>query len=381
MSGKAGRLRVAVVFGGRSAEHAVSCVSAGSVLAALDPDRYDVVPVGITRDGRWVLADEDQPMAITDGTLPEVVGGTAVTLLGDPQGRGLAVLEPGAAVGRALTEVDVVFPVLHGTFGEDGTVQGLLEMAGLPYVGSGVFASAASMDKEFTKKLLASAGLPQGDHVVLRDADGAVCPDPVVLTEAQRERLGLPVFVKPARAGSSIGITKVTDWADLPRAVATAAAVDPKVVVEAAVAGREIECGVLAAANGAPQASLPAEIRLRPGTDWYDFSAKYLDDVVDLDVPADLTAEQTAAVQDIARRAYLAMDCRGLARVDFFLGTAPDGSDRLVVNEVNTMPGFTPISMYPRMWAASGVGYPELVDRLIAGALDGAPSTGSRPAR
>jgi D-alanine-D-alanine ligase len=378
MSGKAGRLRVAVVFGGRSAEHAISCVSAGSVIGALDPERYEVVPVGIATDGRWVLADGDQRMAITDGSLPEVSGGTAVSLVGDPEGRGFAVLEPGAAVGRALTEVDVVFPVLHGPYGEDGTIQGLLEMAGLPYVGSGVFASAASMDKEFTKKLLAAAGLPQGDHVVLRDADGAVCADPAVLTEAERDRLGLPVFVKPARAGSSIGITKVTDWAQFPEAVAAAAAVDPKVIVEASVPGREIECGVLAArGSGLPESSLPAEIRLRPGTDWYDFSAKYLDDAVDFDVPADLTPEQTAAVQDAARRAYLALDCRGLARVDFFLGTASDGSDLLVINEVNTMPGFTPISMFPRMWAASGVTYPELVDRLVAGAL----TTGSRPAR
>jgi len=376
--GVGGKVRVAVVFGGRSAEHAISCVSAGSVIGALDPDRYEVVRVGITPDGRWVLAEPDQRLAISDGTLPEVAGGTAVSLVGDPGGRGLAVLEPGAAIGPALTEVDVVFPVLHGAYGEDGTIQGLLEMAGLPYVGSGVFASAASMDKEFTKKLLASAGLPQGEHVVLRDAAGAVCADPDLLDEAARERLGLPVFVKPSRAGSSIGITKVTDWAELPEAVATAAAVDPKVIVEASVPGREIECGVLAARGGGlPEASLPAEIRLRPGVDWYDFSAKYLDDSVDFDVPADLTPEQTAAVQEASRRAYLAMDCQGLARVDFFLGTDPDGRDRLVINEVNTMPGFTPISMFPRMWAASGVSYPELVDRLVATALDG----GSRTAR
>jgi len=366
------KVRVAVVFGGRSAEHAISCVSAGSVIAALDPERYDVVPVGIATDGRWVLADPDQRLAITDGMLPEVNGGTAVSLVGDPEGRGLAVLEPGAAVGRVLTEVDVVFPVLHGAFGEDGTIQGLLEMAGLPYVGSGVFSSAASMDKEFTKKLLAAAGLPQGDHVVLRDDAGAVRADPAVLDAAARERLGLPVFVKPARAGSSIGITKVTDWAQFADAVATAAKEDPKVIVEASVPGREIECGVLAGRGGGlPEASLPAEIRLRPGTEWYDFAAKYLDDVVEFDVPADLTPEQTAAVQEAARRAYLALDCRGLARVDFFLGTAADGSELLVINEVNTMPGFTPISMFPRMWAASGVSYPELVDRLIATALDG----------
>jgi D-alanine-D-alanine ligase len=375
---RSGRIRIAVVFGGRSAEHAISCVSAGSVIAALDPDRYEVVRVGITPDGGWVLADPDQRLAITDGKLPEVTGGTAVSLVGDPAGRGLAVLDPGSAIGPALTGVDVVFPVLHGAYGEDGTIQGLLEMAGLPYVGSGVFASAASMDKEFTKKLLVAAGLPQGDHVVLRDATGAVSADPDLLDEAARERLGLPVFVKPSRAGSSIGITKVTDWAQFPEAVATAAAVDRKVVVEASVPGREVECGVLAGVGGGlPEASLPAEIRLRPGVDWYDFSAKYLDDSVDFDVPADLTPEQTAAVQAASLRAYQAMDCQGLARVDFFLGTGPDGRDRLVINEVNTMPGFTPISMFPRMWAASGVSYPELVDRLVASALDG----GSRIAR
>ena len=192
MSGKSDKVRVAVLFGGRSAEHAISCVSAGSVIGALDPEKYEVVPVGIATDGRWVLADEGQQLSITDGRLPEVTGGTAVSLVGDPAARGLAVLEPGAAVGRVLTEVDVVFPVLHGANGEDGTVQGLLEMAGVPYVGSGVFASAASMDKEFTKKLLAAAGLPQGDHVVLRDRSGAVRADAALLTAADRDRLGRP---------------------------------------------------------------------------------------------------------------------------------------------------------------------------------------------
>jgi D-alanine-D-alanine ligase len=211
--------------------------------------------------------------------------------------------------------------------------------------------------------------------VVLRDAAGAVCPDPDVLDDAARERLGLPVFVKPARAGSSIGITKVTDWGQFSDAVATAAAVDRKVIVEASVPGREIECAVLAprGGGGLPEASLPAEIRLREGVDWYDFAAKYLhaDSSVDVDVPASLTPEQTAAVQQAACRAYLALDCSGLSRVDFFLGTTPEGADRLVINEVNTMPGFTPFSMFPRMWAATGVSYPELVDRLIATALDG----------
>ncbi|MDP9429941.1 MAG: D-alanine--D-alanine ligase [Actinomycetota bacterium] len=366
MSGQADKLRVAVVFGGRSAEHSISCVSAGAVLAALDPDRYDVVPVGITRDGAWVLPDPGLRLAIVGGALPEVPGGTAVTLVGDPADPGLLRLDgTGERIG-----LDVVFPVLHGAYGEDGTIQGMLEMSGIPYVGSGVLASAASMDKEFTKKLLTAAGLPQGDHVVLRDASGVLSADPDVLDAAARERLGLPVFVKPARAGSSIGITRVTDWAQFPEAVATAAAVDAKVVVEAAVPGREVECGVLAGPGGGlPQASLPAEIRLHAGTDWYDFAAKYLDDAADFDVPADLTPEQTRAVQEAACRAYLAMDCRGLARVDFFLGTGPDGAERLVVNEVNTMPGFTPISMFPRMWAATGVDFTGLVDRLVEVAL------------
>ncbi|RFU19477.1 D-alanine--D-alanine ligase family protein [Geodermatophilus marinus] len=365
MSGQAGKLRVAVVFGGRSAEHPISCVSAGAVLDALDPDRYDTVPVGITRDGGWVLPEPGQRMAIVGGELPEVRGGRPVALVGDPSGRGLLPLDGGPVVG-----VDVVFPVLHGAFGEDGTIQGLLEMSGLPYVGSGVLSSAASMDKEVTKKLLAAAGLPQGDHVVLRDAAGGLSADPAALDDATRERLGLPVFVKPSRAGSSIGISRVTDWAQFPEAVATAAAVDAKVVVEAAVPGREIECGVLAGPGGGPpQASLPAEIRLRPGTDWYDFTAKYLADAVDFDVPAQLTPEQTRAVQEAACRAYLALECQGLARVDFFLGTGPDGADRLVVNEVNTMPGFTPISMFPRMWSVSGVEASAVVDRLVAAAL------------
>jgi D-alanine-D-alanine ligase len=370
MTGEAGKTRVAVVFGGRSAEHAISCVSAGSVLAALDPERYEVVPVGITRDGGWVLHDGGA-LAIEGGRLPEVTDGTAVSLVGDPAGRGLAVLDPGQAIGR-LTEVDVVFPVLHGAYGEDGTIQGLLEMSGLPYVGSGVFASAASMDKEFTKKLLSAAGIPQGDHVVLRDASGAICPDPDVLDEAARERLGLPVFVKPSRAGSSIGITRVTDWAQFPAAVATAAAVDRKVVVEASVPGREIECGVLELPDGTLRASLPAEVRIVGDATFYDFDAKYLDDVCEFDIPAKLDDDVTERVRESAIAAFRALNCQGLARVDFFVGA--DGVP--VVNEVNTMPGFTPISMYPRMWAVTGVDYPTLLATLVDTAL--ARGTGLR---
>ena len=353
------RLRVAVIFGGRSTEHEISCVSGGAVLAGLHRDAFDVIPVGITPEGRWVLAPDDPAALRAVGReLPSVKDGAAVILPGDPTSGGLVVTEPTEGVG-ALAGVDVVFPVLHGPYGEDGTIQGLLEMAGLPYVGSGVFASAAAMDKEYTKKLLAAEGLAVGDYVVLRDGG--------TLTEAQRDRLGLPVFVKPARAGSSIGITRVTDWSQLGEALSTARAVDPKVLVEAAVVGREVECGVLEGEfGGPPEASVPAEIRLVSADhDWYDFDAKYLDDACEFDVPANLPDDVTANLREAACRAFAALGCAGLARVDFFV--TPDGG--LIVNEVNTMPGFTPISMFPRMWAATGLPFDELVGRLVRTAV------------
>jgi D-alanine-D-alanine ligase len=348
---------VAVVFGGRSSEHAISCVSAGSILNALDPDEFEVVPVGITREGRWVLATGDPgSLTIAGRRLPEITdgSGSAVVLAPDPTARVVAAPE-GI---RALSDVDVVFPVLHGSYGEDGTIQGLFEMAGLPYVGAGVFASAAGMDKEFTKKLAAAAGIPVGGYAVLRAGQS--------LREEDRNRLGLPVFVKPSRAGSSIGITKVHDWADLDAAVAAAREIDPKVLVEAAVVGREIECGVLEGEyGGAPEASVPAEIRVLRDHEFYDFEAKYLDDVCEFDIPADLPDEVTEQVRDYACRTFTALDCAGLARVDFFL--TPDL--KVYLNEINTMPGFTPISMFPRMWAASGLEYPKLVSRLVRTAL------------
>jgi D-alanine-D-alanine ligase len=265
----------------------------------------------------------------------------------------------------------VVFPVLHGPYGEDGTVQGLFELAGKPYVGAGVLASAAGMDKEFTKKLLAAEGLPVGDMVVLR-------PGVATVSEEQRARLGLPVFVKPARAGSSVGITKVTDWAALPAAIETARKHDPKVLVEAALPGREIECGVLEFPDGSLRASVPAEIRLVASADggsvpeFYDFQAKYLDDVCEFDVPAKLDDATADQIRELAVAAFTALDCQGLARVDFFVpkhGTP-------VLNEINTMPGFTPISMYPRMWAVTGVDYSSLLSTLIDTAL--ARGTGLR---
>jgi len=358
------RIRVAVVFGGRSSEHAISCVSAGSVLRALDRDRYDVVPIGLTPDGRWVLEDDDpERLSITDGKLPEVrAGGASVVLAGDPTRREITVHAPGE-VPRALSGVDVVFPVLHGPYGEDGTIQGLLEMAGLPYVGSGVLASAAAMDKGFMKALFAVAGLEQAPYVVITDRDWRGARDRVMDDVAA---LGLPAFVKPARAGSSLGITKVSEFGDLVAAIESAREHDPRVVVEAAVAdAREIECGVLVDADGQPRASVCAEIVVSSDHEFYDFEAKYLDDAADLVVPADLTDEQAQRVRDLALRAFDALGCEGLARCDFFL--TPEG--RVLVNEVNTMPGFTSISMFPRVWAESGVDYPSLVDRLVADAL------------
>ena len=364
------RTRIAVVYGGRSSEHAISCVSAGSILRNLDPERFEVVAVGITPDGSWVLTDvRPETLAITDGRLPEVSGtsGAELTLPADPRHRGQLV-SLGRGAGEILTAVDVVFPVLHGPYGEDGTIQGLLELAGVPYVGAGVLASAAGMDKEFTKKLLVAEGLPIGDHVVLR-------PNQATVELEDRERLGLPVFVKPARGGSSIGVTRVSAWDQLPAAIADARRHDPKVIVEAAVPGRELECGVLEFPDGRVEASTVGEIRVagvRGREDaFYDFATKYLDDAAELDVPAKIDDEVGDEVRQLAIRAFHAIDCQGLARVDFFL--TEDGP---VVNEINTMPGFTTISMYPRMWAASGVDYPTLLAAMVDTAL--ARGTGLR---
>jgi D-alanine-D-alanine ligase len=365
-----GRIRVAVVFGGRSNEHAISCVSAGSILRNLDPERFEVVAVGITPDGSWVLTDGDpDALAITNRQLPGVSSesGTELALAADPRRAGqLVSLSPGGA--EVLASVDVVFPVLHGPYGEDGTIQGLLELAGVPYVGAGVLASAAGMDKEFTKKLLVAEGLPVGDYEVLRPSQPT--PD-----TGLRERLGLPVFVKPARGGSSIGVSRVTSWDELPAAVAHARRHDPKVIVEAAVVGRELECGVLEFPDGTVQASTVGEIRVagvRGREDsFYDFATKYLDDAAELDVPAKVDDDVSDAVRELAIRAFRAIDCQGLARVDFFL--TDDGP---IINEVNTMPGFTTISMFPRMWAASGVDYQTLVATMVETAL--ARGTGLR---
>ncbi|GAB3232853.1 D-alanine--D-alanine ligase family protein [Mycolicibacterium hippocampi] len=364
------RTRVAVVYGGRSSEHAISCVSAGSILRNLDPERFEVVAVGISPGGAWVLTDgRPETLAITDGILPQVgeSSGTALALTADPTRHG-QLLSLGEGAGEMLAAVDVVFPVLHGPYGEDGTIQGLLELAGVPYVGAGVLASAAGMDKEFTKKLLAAEGLPSGEHVVLR-------PQQATLSLEDRERLGLPVFVKPARGGSSIGVSRVAGWDMLDVAIDQARRHDPKVIVEAAVPGRELECGVLEFPDGRVEASTVGEIRVagvRGREDgFYDFETKYLADAAELDVPAKVDDAVAEEVRGLAIRAFRAIDCQGLARVDFFL--TDDGP---VINEINTMPGFTTISMYPRMWAASDVDYPTLLATMVDTAI--ARGTGLR---
>ncbi|GAA3078136.1 MULTISPECIES: D-alanine--D-alanine ligase family protein [Streptomyces] len=368
--------RVAVVFGGRSSEHAISVVTAGAVLKAIDRTKYDVLPIGITREGRWALtADAPERMAIAERSLPDVAqlaesetGGVVLPV--DPASREVVLHEPGS-LPQALGEVDVVFPMLHGPYGEDGTLQGLLELSGIPYVGAGVLASAVGQDKEYMKRVFVSYGLPVGPYEVIRprewDRNPAEARKKIVEFAADH---GWPLFVKPARGGSSVGITKVDDLSGLDEAVEEARRYDPKIIVEALVRGREIECGVLEFEDG-PRASVPAEIPPVTDHDFYDFEAKYIDSASGL-VPAPIGDEATAEVQRLAVAAYEAVSCEGLVRADFFL--TEDGD--FVINEINTMPGFTPISMYPRMWQESGVSYPELVDRLIQAALT--RSTGLR---
>jgi D-alanine-D-alanine ligase len=350
--------RVAVVFGGRSAEHGVSCLTAGSVLGAIDRDRYDVVPIGISTSGQWVLeADSGDRLAITDGSLPEVDEKASAVVLANSE---LVVADAGE-VPRVIGDVDVVFPVLHGPFGEDGTIQGLLEMAGVRYVGAGVLASAVGMDKHYMKVVFQAAGLPVTPYAVFTAnqwrSDRAACRESAAA-------LGYPLFVKPARAGSSFGISKAHGPEELDDAVAEAQRHDPKVLVEAFADGaREIECGVLQSLDdGPPRASVVAEIKVGGEHEFYDFAAKYLpEEATELDVPADVGEEISERVRGLAVRAFQAISAEGLARVDFF--AMPDGA--VVINEINTMPGFTPTSMFPRMWAASGLDYPALVERLI----------------
>lgn len=359
-----GRVRVAVVFGGQSGEHSVSCATAAGVLREIDRERFEVIPVGITREGRWVEVP-DEP-ALLEGGRAEVpdAGGTVVL---PPDGAGSArlwVISPGGPP-TDLGAVDVVFPLLHGPFGEDGTIQGLLELADVRYVGSGVLSSAVGMDKHFMKVALEAAGLPVGPYVVVTPQRWERDPDGVLSEIAD---LALPVFVKPARAGSSLGITRVERPEDVAAAIRAAQEHDPKVIVEEGLAGREIECGVLGGRHGvAPRTAPPGEIVMHSGAAaFYDFETKYFStEGFHMECPAELEPAEVGLVQDLAARSFEALGCEGLARVDFFL----DGG-RAVVNEVNTMPGFTPFSMFPVMWARAGMGYGDLVAELIELALE-----------
>ncbi len=350
------KLRVGILFGGRSGEHEVSLTSATSVLKALDPDKYEVVLIGITRDGGWrwgAPAGEADAKALRD-VLDQ---GKPVTPSVDPSHPGLVPLDsPSSSAGSGGNVVDVIFPVLHGTFGEDGTVQGVLELAGIPYVGAGVLGSAAGMDKDVMKRLFRDAGLPVVPWVlVLR---GEWEREPARVRRQIEREIGYPLFVKPANLGSSVGISRVAQARKLTAALDLAAEYDRKILVEKAVDAREIECSVLG--NDRPQASVPGEVI--PINEFYDYEAKYIKEGSELIIPAKLTPRQTKQVQELALGAFQAIDGAGMARVDFLLDRK---TGKVFVNEINTIPGFTPISMYPKMWEASGIPYPKLVDRLI----------------
>lgn len=360
------RTRVALVFGGRSDEHAISCATAASVLRAIDRERYDVVPIGITREGRWVLVDDDpDALEIRDGLLPSVTntGRRVVVPLGGLDHELRVIGDDGTTAD--LGEVDVIFPLLHGPFGEDGTIQGLLELADLRYVGCGVLASAAMMDKHVMKVIFADAGLAVGPYTVITDLawrrDRGACLDAAT-------SLQFPVFVKPARAGSSVGVVKVDRPEELEPAIEKARTHDPKVLVEQGIVGREVECGVLQGrGEDLPRVSDCGEVTVvGGGHEFYDFEAKYLDEEsVRIQVPAEVGDRVREQVQQVARVAFEAAGGEGLARVDCFVTE----DEQVLINEINTMPGFTPFSMYPQVWAASGLSYPELIDELIELAL------------
>jgi len=353
-------IRVAVLFGGKSSEHAISCISAGSVLRAIDRTKYEVIPVGITLDGQWVLVSDDNPiLEMSASENPTVLpNGSSVQLVNFDGQANLEIRDADAVV---LAPIDVVFPVLHGPYGEDGTIQGLLELAGVPYVGSGVFSSAASMDKAHMKAILRDAGFNVGSYEVITNAQWAHSQTDAI---ARVNKLQYPLFVKPCRAGSSVGITKVKSADQLMNAIEFARSHDPKVIVESSLENvREIECGVLGSKSG-PRASVCAEIVVHGNHEFYDFDAKYVDDAVELIVPAYLPEAVQEQAREVAKQVFITMDCAGLARVDMFVL-----DHDIVVNELNTMPGFTPISMFPRMWAHSGVEYPQLIDELITDAL------------
>lgn len=357
------RTRVAVLYGGQSTEHSVSCISAGAVIDHLDRERFEVIPVAITRGGAWVPGTTDTTRLRAQGaSMPEVSdsGEHVQIIFGAQTPAGTAELRyvSGDKAGQHFATIDLVFPVLHGVNGEDGTVQGVLDLAGVPYVGNGVLASAAGMDKEYTKRLAREAGIPVGRELILNS--------PRELTAEEKEHLGLPVFVKPARGGSSIGISKVDSWEERGAAVDLAFANDSKVIIESMIIGSEVECGVLQDAAGQLHASTPAMLEGTEDGDegFYGFDAKYVDSTVTAKIPAPLSAETIAEVQRWAVATFEALNCEGIARVDFFVT-----AEGPVLNEINTMPGFTPISMYPKMFAHDGVDFGQLVDKLIERAL------------
>jgi D-alanine-D-alanine ligase len=359
--------RVAVLFGGRSSEHAVSCVTAAGVLGAINKDKYDVIPIGIAKSGQWVLASTDTAQwSLAASSLPEVAPSPDTVTLAEIGGEHQLIVASPNEVPRELGTVDVVFPLLHGPFGEDGTIQGLLELSDTRYVGAGVLASAVGMDKHFMKVVFEAAGLQVGPYIAVTDRQWRKDPEAV---RKQVDLLGFPVFVKPARAGSSMGISKVDSLDQLDAAIEEARRHDLKLVIEAGIAGREIECAVLEGrGTDAPRTSMPGEISVAGGShEFYDFNAKYVeDDAAALSCPADIPEEAIARVRELAAAAFDAVGAEGLSRVDFFY--TPDGE--LIINEINTMPGFTPKSMYPQMWAASGLGYADLIDELIHLALN-----------
>ncbi|MEO3933651.1 D-alanine--D-alanine ligase family protein [Micrococcaceae bacterium Sec7.4] len=359
------RPRVAVLFGGRSSEHAVSCVTAAGVLGAIDQTKYEVIPIGIAKTGQWVLASGDtHDWSLSASSLPEVASSAQTVALTEIGGEHQLIVASPNQVPQELGAVDVVFPLLHGPFGEDGTIQGFLELSDTRYVGAGVLASAVGMDKHFMKVVFESAGLHVGPYIAVTDRQWRNDPETV---RKRVDQLGFPVFVKPARAGSSMGISKVDSLEGLDAAIEAARQHDPKLVIEAGIVGREIECAVLEGrGTDAPRTSMPGEIAVAGGGhEFYDFDAKYVDDAADLSCPADLPDEAIARVRELAAVAFDAVGAEGLSRVDFFY--TPEGE--LIINEINTMPGFTPKSMYPQMWKATGLGYAELIDELIYLAL------------
>lgn len=354
-----GKLSIGVIFGGRSGEHEVSLASARSVLAALDPAKYELVQIGITRDGTWVTGQD----VLGELARERFTGLTACTLLPDPTRTGLYALQAGEQVEglEQLASLDVIFPVLHGTFGEDGTLQGLLELAGAAYIGAGVVGSAVCMDKDIFKRIMQAHGFPVLEWALVHRTE--IMADLEGLVARLLALAPFPLFVKPANLGSSVGITKCRSRSDLAEGLLEAARFDRRILVERGINGREIEVSVLG--NAEPQASIPGEIR--PAADFYSYEAKYHDERSELLIPAPLSPELTARVQSLAVQAYQAADCAGMARVDFLLDR---DSGALFLNEINTIPGFTQISMYPKLWEASGLPYPDLLDRLINLALE-----------